>query len=57
MCTIREEEIKELAARRGRVRGGVLHTDGEYVRRHQGEEALRRVEKESKNILPNPPIP
>ena len=50
MYAISEEEINEIVNREGQVRGGTLCTDAEYVRRHEGEEALRLVEEETKRM-------
>jgi hypothetical protein len=41
-----EEELIEIAQKKGEVRGVVFCTDAEYVRRHEGEEALQRIEQE-----------
>ena len=48
MHMISEEEISEIVSTSGEVRGVVFCTDAEYVRRHEGEQALRRVEEETR---------
>ena len=48
MYGISKEEIDEIITSAARVRRVVLHTDTEYVRRHQGVEVLRLVEKETR---------
>lgn len=50
MYAISKEQIGELVNNDGKVRGAVLHTDAEYIRRHQGEETLQRVEEETKQM-------
>ena len=45
-----KEELVEIAQKKGEVRGVVFHTDAEYVRRHEGEEALRSIEEETKKM-------
>ena len=50
MYAITKEELDGLMNMDGRVRGVVLHTDAEYVRRHEGEETLCRVEEETKKM-------
>ena len=50
MSVISKEEISEIISSYGQVRGVVLCTDAEYIRRHEGEEALRRVEKETEEM-------
>lgn len=50
MYTISKEGISELASRDGEVRGVVLCTDAEYIRRHEGEPALLRVEEETREM-------
>lgn len=50
MYTISKEEISEIVSNDGKVRGVVLYTDAEYIRRHEGEETLRRVEEETREM-------
>ena len=50
MNIVSKEEIHEIMNMDGKVRGVALYTDAEYVRRHEGEEALQRVEEETKEM-------
>ena len=50
MYTKSREEISEIVSTKGELRGVVLCTDAEYVRQHEGEEALRRVEEETREM-------
>jgi len=45
-----EDELVEIAQKKGEVRGIVFCTDAEYVRRHEGEEALRGIEEETRKM-------
>lgn len=45
-----KEELYETAQFEGKVRGVVLSADAEYIRRHEGEEALPAVEEETKRM-------
>ena len=48
--TLDKLKLDELAGSDGQVRGVVLLTDAEYVRRNYGNEALLRVEEETDNM-------
>jgi len=48
--TIDKNELADIVNCAGQVRGIVLLTDAEYVRRNHGEEALSRVEAETENM-------
>jgi len=50
MYAISKEEINEIVSNDGEARGIVLYTDAEYIRRHEGEETLRRVEQETEEM-------
>lgn len=50
MYGVSKEEISEIVSNDGKVRGVVLYTDAEYIRRHEGEETLRRVEQETREM-------
>jgi len=50
MYGVSKEEISEIVSNDGKVRGVVLYTDAEYIRRHEGEETLRRVEEETREM-------
>jgi len=50
MYGVSKEEISEIVSNDGKVRGVVLYTDAEYIRRHEGEETLRRVEQETEEM-------
>jgi hypothetical protein len=45
MLTVSRDEINEIFDCNGRVRGVALCTDAEYLRRHEGEDALLNVQK------------
>ena len=45
-----KEKIDELMRTAGEVRGVTLYTDAEYIRRHEGEEALRHIEEETREM-------
>ena len=50
MDIVSKEEIQKIMNIDGKVRGVALYTDAEYVRRHEGEEALQRVEEETREM-------
>lgn len=50
VCAMDREVISQIASMSGAVRGAVLFTDAEYVLRHEGEQALQRVEEETRAL-------
>lgn len=50
MNVMNKQELIEIAQKEGKVRGVVFYTDAAYVRRHEGEEALRGIEEETKKM-------
>ena len=50
MYVISKKEIDEFMSMPGKVRGVTLYTDAEYIRRHEGEESLRHVEQETREM-------
>ncbi|HEX74468.1 MAG TPA: hypothetical protein G4N93_04890 [Dehalococcoidia bacterium] len=50
MYAISKEEINEIVSNDGEARGILLYTDAEYIRRHEGEKTLRRVEEATEEM-------
>ena len=50
MNATNKEELIEIAQKKGEARGVTFCTDAEYVRRHEGEEALRGIEGETRKM-------
>jgi predicted hydrocarbon binding protein len=47
---VSEQGFIEIMRKKGEARGVTLCTDAEYVRRHEGQEALRSIEEETKKM-------